>query len=275
MSEDFKLEFKATGGGGAARVYNQGQGKPKWYGSIDNKNSWYNAHGESDYPYYYTYEKNNDSYTVYIQYGENYNGWATTRFYIYELDVKRDSIDQSTKVQVFDVKATLKYVASRRTNFFTRGVPVNHTYKINGSVVFQTGGDTGRVYEQSPNNSLSFKANVKGGEFFKGTMLEMIVNYPTHIYKDSNVMFGFGIQSTLPSSESGGDLPPEEEKVYIPFALRQGSWKSLNTYHGFIKIRHSGWVDKSIEKLKTQRKPNTGHNRVRVSSTWIQAPKMN
>jgi len=43
----------------------------------------------------------------------------------------------------------------------------------------------------------------------------------------------------------------------------------------FIAIRkNSNWKDTSYENFSTMKKKNKGHNRVRTSDGWRQAPKM-
>ena len=59
---------------------------------------------------------------------------------------------------------------------------------------------------------------------------------------------------------------------YKPMAIRKsGTWKTLNVPSGFIKRRVSStWKDDSTENLGTKGAVNSGHNRIRKSSRWLQ-----
>ena len=258
MAEMYTLNFNVRGGDHT--IYNKGSGKPTWWGDIKNKSKWYKA--GVLYPYFYTTEKKSESEsTIYIQYGHNSQGWATTKFFVYTIHIKNVSRETGNRLK-FTVDVTLDYIASQITDFLIAGVKVTHEYRVNGQNFYKQSGTTADAYEKKPNVKKTLTFTVEPEETSNATMLETKTTYPDGEFENGSIFLGYEIKNNLP-------------KAYKPMSIRKsGQQKTLNTEKGYIKIRvGKQWTDRAEEKMDTRLKPNNGRNRIRKNSQWLQLPE--
>lgn len=258
MGDNFTLNFNVKGSDHT--LYNKGSGKPSWWGDIKNKSKWYKAN--ASYPYFYTTEKkSNNEATIYIQYGHNAEGWASTKFFVYTINIQNVSRETSNQLQ-FRVDVTLDYIASQITDYLIAGVKVVHEYRVNGTNFYKQTGTTADAYEKQPNVKKTLTFTVNPEETSSATMLETKTTYPNGEYENGSIFLGYEIKNNLP-------------KAYKPMAIRKsGKHQTLNTEKGFIKIRvNKQWQDRSEEHMDTRLKANNGHNRIRKSGQWVQLPE--
>lgn len=254
----YTLTFNVRGGDHT--IYNKGTGKPSWWGNIKNKGKWYKA--DVLYPYFYTTEKiSENKATIYIQYGHNSPGWASTKFFAYTIAIKAVSRETGNRLK-FTVDVTLDYVASQITDFLVGGVSVRHEFRVNGTNFYKQEGTTADAYEKTPNVKKTLTFTVEPEETSTATMLETKTTYPNGEYENGSIFLGYEITNNLP-------------KAYKPMSIRQGGkQQTLNTEKGYIKIRVSKqWVDRAEEHMDTRLKPNNGHNRIRKNGQWLQLPE--
>lgn len=258
MAEMYTLNFNVRGGDHT--IYNKGTGKPTWWGDIKNKGKWYKA--DVLYPYFYTTEKKSDNEaTIYIQYGHNSQGWASTKFFVYTINIQNVSRETGNQLK-FSVDVTLDYVASQITDYLIGGVSVKHEYRVNGTNFYLQEGTTADAYEKTLNVKKTLTFTVAPEETSSATMLETKTTYPNGEFENGSIFLGYEIKNNLP-------------KAYKPMSIRKnGQQQTLNTEKGYIKIRvGKQWVDRSQEQMDTRRSANAGKNRIRKNEQWVQLPE--
>lgn len=261
------LQLKAHFGGGTtgAHPVKEVQGHPGWYSEdfgefsskIQNVSNWWYDSDENDFIYSIV------GNLGFIQYGTNRSDFASCRFTFEKVTWTNEQVDDENNITA-DVTIEVKFLGGQKTTMSQAGYPVINSLEFNGQTIASRTGNTIDSYSIQCNpQTFNVRVKVPPQQYAENMNLTYKSVYPQHQIVDATLQIGFSLYNPLPPT-------------YIPMAIRKsGGWKSLNANHGFIKIRKSNtWVDKSKENLNTQRHENTGHNRIRKSSKWLQLPKM-
>lgn len=250
----------------AYNMHSRGTSVPAWYGDYANKNKWWNDGVPANGPtngFYSLVTTSATQVQEFIQYGQNTDGWAGTRFIDETVTVTSQTPNADGSITCVG-NVHIGPVASYPTNFIKTPVQVQYTVTVNGTVVHQRTGTTGDSYLNNANpNNVGFNVTVAPQTESQATTVKLDWVYPNHEYPDAHFILGVALYNPTPPT-------------YIPMAIRKnGSNKSLNSNNGFIRIRKSGsFVNKSEENSNTSMQANQGHNRIRRSGNWLQLPKM-
>lgn len=239
-------------------------GMPAWYDSdsgaqfekFKNRNNWWY---DNNVDIMYNITGN----TATVQYGLNRSDYASARALWEKIDISNEVQHDDGSVTA-DITITLSSIVGCKTSMSQAGYPAVTTVYLAGQQVAQRSGNTIDTFNMYPNPS-SITKRVTVGPQQKSNQLDLVyhTDYPTGVYPNNDIKLGMTVYNPTPPN-------------YIPMALRRGrNWDSLNSNHGFIKIRKSGnWQDKSKENSNTSRHDNAGHNRIRKNGVWKQLPKM-
>lgn len=250
-------------------MHDKGAVVPPWFGDYSNKAKWYTDGVPASGPTngFYNLISSTNSVHEYIQYGQNTDGWAGTRF----IDETVTVTSQTTNADgTISVQGTVNVgpIGAYPTDHIKTPVRVQYTVTVNGVVIHRHEGNTGDAYlELGSPATQNFNVTVPAQGASDATSVKLDWVYPDHEFPDAHFVLGVELYNPTPPT-------------YVPFALRDGnSWKGLNNHNGFIKVRNGAngsWVDKGDESTATSMQPNTGHNRVRngANGTWLQAPAM-
>lgn len=250
----------------ALNVHDKGTSVPPWYGDYANKAKWDTDGQPASGPtngFYNLVTTSATKVQEFIQYGQNTIGWAGTRFIDETVTVTSQTDLSDGSIHVVG-NIHIGPIAAYPTDHLTTPVNVNYTVTVNGKVVHQRSGKTGDSYLENANpQDVAFDVTVAPETESVATTMRLDWVYPNHEYPDSHFVLGVALYNPTPPT-------------YVPMAIRKsGSYKSLNKNNGFIRIRHSGsWVNKGEENSNTQKHENTGHNRIRRSSKFLQLPPM-
>lgn len=250
----------------ATNVHNKGNSVPPWYGDYANKNKWYNDGQPASGPtngFYNVVTTSATKVQEFIQYGQNTDGWAGTRFIDETVTVTSQTSLSDGSIRVIG-NVHIGPIAAYPTDFLKTPVTVSYTVTVNGTVVHQRTGSTGDAYLQNANpQTVNFDVTVAPQTESNATTVKLDWIYPGHEFPDSHFTLGVALYNPTPPT-------------YIPMAIRKGgTYKSLNSNKGYISIRKSGsYVNKSEENSNTSMQANQGHNRIRRSGVWLQLPKM-
>lgn len=206
MTEKLKRTFDvdATDVG----IENKGNYVPKWYqDGINDYGNWWR--GSDDTYYFYSVDGN----TVYIQYGQNAEGWASTIFIVQTLDASED-----TKGNTITVKGNIivKMLDSVVTEYAGAGVEAKTTVTLNGTTIKDSTGMTNEGSTLDGEKTVSINETIDPQEKSNSTQLTMKNTYPNGEYPNSSVTLGLTLENP--------NLPQ-----YIPMAIRLGDkWQELD-----------------------------------------------
>lgn len=250
------LEIRGRIGSNSRYTAVEESGVPAWNSDYNNYSNWWGG-GDTYTGFYWSLVGN----TAYIQYGKNAEGWAGTRFISETLTWTNEVANDDGSVSC-DVTVDVSNFRGKVTQYIKGPVPVVHTLTIGGQTVVTYSGGTGDTFDVAPvTPRITKHITIPSESYAEGVQLVFHAHYPTGIFPDAEFLCGITLYNPTPPS-------------YIPMATRRGSWLSLNDHSGHILIRQGGWQNKSKENFSTQRQPNSGHNRIRRSGTWLQLPKM-
>lgn len=243
---------------------NEGGQYPPWYGDVNNYNSWYSSPGAFDYLYYYNLVLSEERKRMFVQYGQNKQGWGAGRFFIQEMEIISEVENSDGSIDV-TVRSRLEQFKQRKTSTVTQGYRANYVLKIYGNTVFNWSGNTMDQIDELGHEWYTKSFHVKPQETVYDSGLEFTVSYPDGENTGSSAFLGFGLHN--PNSPS-----------YKPMAIRKsGSWIDLDSISSSkINIRKGvNWIDKSQEDALTSRQVDKGKNRIRIVGNFRQLPKMN
>lgn len=256
--EEIQLKFINSDNDSAK---NEGSKVPKWYGNESDRSTWYKGANLFDYLFWYNMVSGSTN-SMYIQYGEDRQGWGSGRFFLQELQIVDQEITANRSLKV-TVRSRLRRFRQRKTSHVQAGFNIEYTLKVLGNTVFTYKGNAMDTINESSSEWYTKTFTVPPQETEQGTGVSFTVHYPNGEHSTNTIILGYGLYNPNPPT-------------YIPMAIRKGgSWKDLNTNKGKILIRKSNkWEDKSEENVTTMRDINKGHNRIRRSGNWRQLPSM-
>ena len=235
------------------------QGVPAWYPDrYHDKGTWWRGGGDG-YGFYWSIVGNHG----FIQYGRNFSGWATCRFYD-ETITWVNEVQNSDGSVSCDVTVDIGNFRGDRTDYYRGGIAVNSNIQIGNTTVYTHNGSSGDVLNDRPSKPRVTKhITIPPQSYSDDIQMYFNAHYPSGMYPDAHYMLGMTLYNPTPPA-------------YIPMAARKGgNWQSFNDHNGHILIRHgNNWDNKSKELYTTQRQANHGHNRIRRGGQWLQLPKM-
>lgn len=238
---------------------NKGSVVPSWHGNVNNRQSWYSESGVS---YFYNMLIDNTS-TIYIQYGQNNENWASGRFFVQQLQIINQTFNNDNSITTKVRSRMLSFHQRKRDGLEELGYHIIYDFRVFGNKVVSYEGNAGDTITEGASNWYEKTFRVPAGTTEEGTGIEWSITYPNQEVSNSNLFIGFGLKNPNPPT-------------YIPMASRKGgTWKDLNTNKGKILVRKNGtWQNKSEENVNTSKEENKGKNRIRKNGKWLQLPPM-
>lgn len=248
-----QLKFKVSTN---VKSIDKGKSTPPWFMNYDEKSKWYS--GTSDVFYFF----NEVEEQVYIQYGMNQQGWASTRFFRQTVLISEETDNEDGSITVKGI-AKPDFIRSRNTDFSIAGYAVKYEISINGQVFFTHDGDTMDNLMYDNDIEIPFSTTVQPEKYFTGVSMRIKITYPNGEASNSDTTIGYSLYNP-------------NKPQYKPMAIRKsGTFKTLNVPSGKIQIRKSGtFIDKSLEDNATSLQVNKGKNRIRLSGSFKQLPKI-
>lgn len=197
----------------------------------------------------------------FMQFGGNGNGWASARFISYRLALSGQTENSDGSIDL-TWTATLGHFKGHPGDGQPGGKHSVYDIKLNGRTEWHREGDSGDSFDIAPNTpTVTGTAHIEAGADYNGAILL----FHTEVEGFSPDEFSVGFKIHNPN-------PP----TYVPMAIRKsGTYQSLNTHHGFIRLRAGGsWHNRGEENLTTSKHQDTGHNRIRRSGHYLQLPPM-
>lgn len=190
-------------------IEDKGKGVPNWYkNGTSNYNNWWK--GSDNTFYFYSVDGN----TVYIQYGQNAEGWASTIFIVQEIDAKETNKGNNS-IEV-DGNVIVKMLDSVVTEYAGAGVQARTQVTLNGTTIKDKTGMTNKGSTLDGEKTVSIKETVDPQDTSDSTQLTMKNSYPNGEYPNSSVTLGLTLFNP--------NLPQ-----YIPMAIRLGDkWQELD-----------------------------------------------
>ena len=208
MAKSLKKTFEVNADN--VGIVDKGSEVPQWYkNGTDDYSNWWSG-GENDY---YFYSIKND--TVYIQYGQNATGWASTIFIVQTLDAK-ETTTNNNEIQV-DGDITVEKLDSVVTQYAGAGVLAHTQVTLNGKTIKDSTGMTNEGSTLDKPQTVSIKETIKPQGTSDSTQLTMKNSYPNGEYQNSSVTLGLTLKNP--------NLPQ-----YIPMAIRlSDGWEELDS----------------------------------------------
>lgn len=249
----------------ALNVHNKGNSVPAWYGDYANKNKWdYDgvpASGNTN-GFYHQVQNSVSDVHFYLQYGQNTEGWAGTRFIDQQVVVETQSENADGSINA-QGHVNIGPIASYKTDHFIKGVRVEYTVQVNGTTIHHHVGTTGDEYLENPSpNKVAFNTTVQPLQEDDITSVTMDWVYPDGEYPNAHFVLG-------------GALYNPNQPTYTPDTVYNGSSWEINNATGRSNAYYDGskWV--TIAKLpnnkQNQENPTSGHNYY-DGSKWLQSP---
>lgn len=203
-----KLERTFSVDGSSGSVKDKGSTIPQWYDEgIDDYANWWK---DSDDTYYFYSMKDNK---VYIQFGQNAEGWASTIFIVQELDVSED--EQGDGSIKFDGQVNVEMVDSVVTEFAAAGVKAHTKVTLNGQTIKDSTGMTNKGSKLGGTKSVDISDTIDPQETYTRTRLKFQNSYPNGEYENTSFEIGLTLENP--------NLPQ-----YIPMAIRlDDEWEEL------------------------------------------------
>lgn len=259
--KDIELKFITSS---TSASTDKGGNTPPWMSNESDYSKWYSTPNAFDSLYFFNKQESVESPTMYIQYGQNKQGWGSGRFFVQQIQIMSQEKQNNGDIKVV-VRSRLQRFIQRKTETVTTGYSVVYDLKIFGKNVYSyTGNSMDNISKTDGTAWETETFIVKPLQTEEKTGLEFSVRYPNGEQSGSDVFMGFGLYNPNPLN-------------YTPMASRKSNiWKDFDSNNGKILIRKSGaWVDKSNEDMSTSKEIGKGKNRIRKSNNWRQLPKMN
>lgn len=253
----------------ALNVHNKGNGVAPWYGDYANKAKWWAdgvpASGNTN-GFYSLVTTSATVVQEYIQYGQNTDGWAGTRFIDEKVTVTgtTENADGSTQVTG---NITIGPIASYPTDHLKTPVNVHYTVTVNGTVVHDRVGKTGDAYLENANPQIiPFNTTVQPQTESQVTNVRLDWVYPDHEYPDSHFVLGVSLYNTnVPS-------------YYPDTVIKAGtSWTVNDNENRMGRVIRSGTTWSNIPKLPNnlanKENAHAGQQYYNSGNAWVQSGK--
>src|SRR5699024_4112050 len=132
---NIELEFVSSISGRVA--INKGSTVPPWFNNEDTYSRWYDDNAS----YFYNMLEGSTN-TLYIQYGRNFEGWGSGRFFVQEVQILSENEKTDGSIDV-TVRARLVRFRQRRTEMTGTPFDVNYRLSVLGNVVYTYNGTAG------------------------------------------------------------------------------------------------------------------------------------
>lgn len=192
----------------SSNIVDKGSTVPDWASSRAKSNWW---SGASNVDYFNSI--NGDK--IYIQYGQNEQQWASTRFMIESIHIDEEEELSNGNIKVKGY-VQLELLDGKLTDFAGAGVRVHRTISINGEVIDDWNGRTNQEYTKNNLKKVSFDETIEPQEKSKSTQMKIKTVYPDGEYSNSTIVLGIALKNLNPPK-------------YIPMAIRiSKDWQALD-----------------------------------------------
>lgn len=192
----------------SSNIVDKGSTVPNWASSRAKSNWW---SGGSSVDYFNSI--NGDK--IYIQYGQNQEQWASTRFMIESVHIEDEHEQSNGNIKV-EGYVQLELLDGKLTDFAGAGVRVHRTIYINGETIDDWNGRTNEEYSKSNLKKVSFSESIEPQEKSKSTQMKITTVYPDGEYPNSTIVLGIALKNPNPPK-------------YIPMAIRiSKDWQALD-----------------------------------------------
>lgn len=192
----------------SSNIVDKGSTVPAWAGSRA-KSNWWSGSASVDY----FNSINGDK--IYIQYGQNQEKWASTRFMIESVHVEDEEEQSNGNIKVKGY-VQLELLDGKLTDFAGAGVRVHRTISINGETIDDWNGRTNQEYSKSNLKKVSFNETIEPQQKSKSTQMKIKTVYPDGEYSNSTIVLGIALKNPNPPK-------------YIPMAIRISKhWQALD-----------------------------------------------
>lgn len=261
ISSRFSSNTKAVNEGSRIPGWGQANSFGEFQNWVNNRRNWYWDGTDGDNVTDFFYNLYNSS--IYVQYGQDVNAYASARFFSEIVTLSNEYTDNNNNIS-FDANIEIGWIGGTKTTHSVAGWPAVSTLTVAGNQVFQYVGNTIDTYWSSEKKTVKVHTWIPPqGDSGELLTLHWNTHFPQGQSKDLSVSFGILLKNPL-------------APVYRPNSSRRGdSWQSNHDYHLLIQCREGGtWQDFSSENGLYMKKPDHGHNRIRLNGQWLQAPKM-
>lgn len=192
----------------SSNIVDKGSTVPDWASSRAKSNWW---SGNSSVDYFNSI--NGDK--IYIQYGQNQEKWASTRFMIESVHVENEEEQSNGNIKVKGY-VQLELLDGKLTDFAGAGVRVHRTISINGETIDDWNGRTNEEYSKNNLKKVSFNETIEPQQKSKSTQMKIKTVYPDGEYSNSTIVLGIALKNPNPPK-------------YIPMAIRiSKKWQALD-----------------------------------------------
>lgn len=192
----------------SSNIVDKGSTVPDWASSRA-KSNWWSGGASVDY----FNSINGDK--IYIQYGQNQEQWASTRFMIESVHIEDEEEQSNGNIKVKGY-VQLELLDGKLTDFAGAGVRVHRTISINGETIDDWNGRTNQEYSKSNLKKVTFNETIEPQEKSKSTQMNITTVYPDGEYSNSTIVLGIALKNPNPPK-------------YIPMAIRiSKDWQALD-----------------------------------------------
>lgn len=252
----------------ALNVHDKGASVPPWFGDYATKAKWYTDGVPASGPTngFYNLVTSSNSVHEYIQYGQNTDGWAGTRFIDETVTITSQTENADGSITV-NGNINVGPIASYPTDHIKTPVNVHYTVTVNGKVIHNHSGKTGDAYLElgSPADQ-TFTATVQPQGTSDVTSVRLDWVYPQHEYPDSHFVLGVEL------------FNPNVPSYYPDNVIKAGTDWTINdsdNRKGAVIKAGTTWTD--IAKLPNNKQnlvnPTAGQQFYNSHDEWVQSPK--
>lgn len=192
----------------SSNIVDKGSTVPAWAYSRA-KSNWWSGGASVDY----FNSINGDK--IYIQYGQNQQKWASTRFMIESVHIEDEQEQSNGNIKVKGY-VQLELLDGKLTDYAGAGVRVHRTISINGKTIDDWNGRTNQEYSKSNLKKVSFNETIEPQKKSKSTQMKIRTVYPDGEYDNSTIVLGIALKNPNPPK-------------YIPMAIRISKhWQALD-----------------------------------------------
>ena len=192
----------------SSNIVDKGSTVPSWASSRA-KSNWWSGGASVDY----FNSINGDK--IYIQYGQNQEKWASTRFMIESVHIEDEQEQSNGNIKVKGY-VQLELLDGKLTDYAGAGVRVHRTISINGETIDDWNGRTNQEYNKTNLKKVSFNETIEPQKKSKSTQMKIRTVYPDGEYDNSTIVLGIALKNPNPPK-------------YIPMAIRISKhWQALD-----------------------------------------------
>ena len=174
----------------SSNIVDKGSTVPPWASSRA-KSNWWSGGASVDY----FNSINGDK--IYIQYGQNQEKWASTRFMIESVHIEDEKEQSNGNIKVKGY-VQLELLDGKLTDFAGAGVRVHRTISINGETIDDWNGRTNQEYSKSNLKKVSFNETIEPQKKSKSTQMKIRTVYPDGEYDNSTIVLGIALKNPNP-----------------------------------------------------------------------------